>query len=58
MNLQWAVHNEQLLEHFEKVVALLKNFTKYSIEHIPREQNTVADGLANRAMNLMSDVIS
>jgi ribonuclease HI len=31
--------------------ALVARFPAFSVEHVPREQNTVADGLANAALD-------
>jgi ribonuclease HI len=43
-------------DYHAQVHELLKNFTAWEIIHIPRELNSEADMLANRAMNLMSNV--
>jgi ribonuclease HI len=36
---------------FRRVLALTGGFTSFSIEHVRRESNTVADGLANAALD-------
>lgn len=48
---EYRVKNEGLKPHYLKVLGLLKKFGSYSIRHIPREQNKVADKLANRAID-------
>ena len=52
INGQYRVKNEGLKPLYEEAVQLSAQFTHFSIEHIPREQNTQADAMANRAMNL------
>lgn len=36
---------------YDKIVKLLPNFKEFAIMHIPREQNKVADGLVNEALD-------
>lgn len=35
----------------QEAVGLLKRFKSYQVEHVPREQNGLADALANRALD-------
>ena len=47
----WKVKNENVRKQFVKVQALLKEFANIKFVHVPREQNKVADALANKAMD-------
>jgi ribonuclease HI len=49
---QYRVKNEGLKPLFEKANRLVNNFEKFCISHVRREQNTQADEMANKAMNL------
>lgn len=48
---QFKVKNQALKPLYQETMQLLKNFKNYSISHIRREQNYVADFLANQAMD-------
>jgi ribonuclease HI len=50
VNGQYRAKNEELKPLFSRVVSLLKKFTSYTLEHIPRDKNKVADGLASKAL--------
>ena len=52
MNGEYRVKNEGLKPLFEKANTLAADFEEFRISHIPREQNTQADEMANKAMNL------
>lgn len=52
MNGQYRVKNAGLKPLFEEAKSLAGQFAGFSIRHIRREQNTLADEMANRAMNL------
>ncbi len=52
MNGQYRVKNEGLKPLYEEANQLARQFKKFSIRHVRREQNTLADEMANRAMNL------
>ncbi|MCK5113592.1 MAG: ribonuclease HI family protein [Phycisphaerae bacterium] len=52
MNGQYRVKNAGLKPLFEKANSLTADFEKFAISHVPREQNTEADEMANKAMNL------
>ncbi|MCS7164475.1 MAG: ribonuclease HI family protein [Thermodesulfovibrio sp.] len=46
----YKVRNKNLIPLYEKVRNLLSNFKKYQIFHIHREDNSVADRLAKKAL--------
>ena len=56
MNGEYRVKNEGLRPLFERANVLIGQFNSCTIKHIGREENTVADGLVNRAINLGRDV--
>ena len=56
INGKWRVKNPQLAELCSESMDLLANFPAWSVSHIGREQNTQADELANRTMDLKKDV--
>ena len=51
MNGKWKMKAAHLRPLFLEAGALLASFPKRLIRHIPREQNTIADALANRAID-------
>lgn len=51
MNGVYPVKNKDLLQVHEDVLRLIAKFDAFSIMHVPREQNRVADAEANRAMD-------
>lgn len=53
----YRVRNAGLLPLFDRVMALLGNFRKWGIRHVRREQNRIADSLANDAMDAKSDTV-
>ncbi len=53
---QYRVKNEGLKPLYEEAKQLARQFQKFSIRHVRREQNTLADEMANRAMNLKQTV--
>ena len=48
---QYRVRDEKLKKLHGKAVSLLRRFDAYRIIHVPREQNRMADRLANRAID-------
>ena len=48
---QYKIKNQDLKELAKEVHGLLSGFTKWRAEHIPRELNSEADALANRALD-------
>lgn len=52
MNGQWKVKSENVRPLFREARILADQFAKFTISHIPREENAFADSLANRAMDM------
>ena len=50
INGQYRVKDKDLKPLYDSVLGLLDRFASYSIEHIPRSKNKVADGLASKAL--------
>ncbi len=48
---QYRVRNEGLRPLFDEALRLLRSFRKYELHHIPRERNTAADEMSNRAID-------
>lgn len=53
---KYRVKSENLKPLFDKAVALLETFEKWSIKHVRREKNKKADELANRCLNSGKDI--
>ena len=51
LNGQYRVKDERLKTLHERACALLRRFESYRIVHVGRERNTLADRLANRAID-------
>lgn len=51
MNGKWRIKHPNLKPLAIQAGALLASFPKREIRHIPREQNAIADALANRAID-------
>jgi len=51
---RYRVNAEHLKPLYCEVMTLLQSFTKYSVKHVPREQNARADQLANLAYVLVA----
>ena len=49
---EYKVKNAGLRPLFERCQRMAAGFDEFTIEHLPREENTEADRLANQAMNL------
>ncbi len=47
----WKVKHSEIIPLNNQAKTLFKNFKNISIEHIPREQNSEADRLANQAID-------
>lgn len=56
MNGEYRVRNPGLRELFEQAWALCRQVGRCSFQHVPRERNTRADGLVNRALDLRRSV--
>ncbi|KAK8800557.1 hypothetical protein WA158_006875 [Blastocystis sp. Blastoise] len=52
INNKYRCKSTNLKELNDTIKLLLNQFTYYSIQHIPREQNKIADQLANEAMDM------
>ena len=52
INGDYKVKNERMQILNRKVISLLKNFSSWSISHIPREKNSVADKLSKDGMRI------
>jgi ribonuclease HI len=48
----YKVKKTELKPYFEEASKRIQSFKKFSIQHIPREQNKKADSLANLALDL------
>jgi len=48
---RYRVKNAGLKPLFAKTLSLLREFERFEVEHVPREQNAHADTLANEAMD-------
>lgn len=51
MNGNYKVKNANIKPLFQEVRRIADQFRGFSISHVPREENTVADALANQAMD-------
>jgi ribonuclease HI len=51
LNGQYRVKSDNLRPLYEEIKDLLRRFEAFRIEHVPREENTEADRLANRAID-------
>ncbi|MDO4793027.1 MAG: ribonuclease HI family protein [Filifactor alocis] len=47
----YKVKNQGLRPYYEKVMNLIAGFELFSIHHVPRSENKVADSLVNRALD-------
>ncbi|MEI7837524.1 MAG: reverse transcriptase-like protein [Planctomycetota bacterium] len=52
----YRVKNAGLIPLFQQARTLCQGLKKVSFTHVPREQNTEADGLVNRALDLKRNV--
>lgn len=51
MNGNYKVKSENVKPLFQEVRRIADQFKSFTISHVPREKNTLADALANRAMD-------
>ena len=56
MNGQYRVKKPHLQELFEQAKELAAGLEKFTITHVPRDENQAADRLVNRAIDLKQDV--
>jgi ribonuclease HI len=47
----WQARNAEMIKQRNKVLEILGSFENVKFEHIPREKNSRADALANRAVD-------
>jgi hypothetical protein len=48
---KYAVRNAALKPLHAEATALLNSFSRYDVKHVPREENTLADEMSNRAID-------
>jgi ribonuclease HI len=48
---RYKVRNPKLLPLYKRVLALRERFNRVTLTHVPREENRVADSLANAALD-------
>lgn len=48
---EYKVRNQGLIPLYLQVKALIREFTRFSLTHVPREQNREADKLANQGID-------
>lgn len=46
---EWRIKDARLREIADAITSLTRSFESFSVEHVPREQNVVADELSKRA---------
>jgi formyltetrahydrofolate-dependent phosphoribosylglycinamide formyltransferase len=56
INGQYKVKNDNIRGLFAKAVELLGGFENWTVQYIPRDKNSEADELVNRALNLEQDI--
>ena len=54
VNKKYKISSSNLLPAHNAIIALLERFDKYTLKHIPREENKEADKLANEAIDLVN----
>ena len=55
VNGNWRINKEHLRALQRRVLALRDQFDSFSLRHIPRSRNTIADGLATSAILIAQD---
>ena len=53
---EYRVKNAGLRPYYEQATALARKFDRCEFHHVPREENTQADSLANMAMDCRADI--
>jgi len=48
---EYRVRNPRMRDLYEEVQTLLPEFSRVDVRHVPREENTRADALANQALD-------
>lgn len=54
----WSIKKEHLIDLYNQVVKELSNFDSYTINWTPRENNSIADKLATKALGYEEDPYS
>jgi len=52
---EYTVRNQQLKELFKKARELMEGFSSFSLDYIPREENVLADRIANSTLDKASE---
>ena len=58
MNKTWQIKNERMKLLHKECTDLSRSFTHVIFNHIPRDQNAIADSVANRVMNLKESFVT
>ncbi|HHW18592.1 MAG TPA: ribonuclease HI family protein [Firmicutes bacterium] len=53
---EYKVQSPNLIPLYQKVLSLLKKFSRWEISHVPREENKRADSLSNRILDLQEKI--
>lgn len=51
LNHEYKLKEKRIQEYFIEIWNLMLDFGKVSFHHVPREKNTIADGLVNKALD-------
>ena len=55
---QYKVRNENIKPLFDQIRHLVRGFKSFNVKHIPRSENTVADGLAKKAIKEQAKMVA
>jgi ribonuclease HI len=55
LEFRYKVRNPRLIPFFNRLLELKRQFSVFAVKHVPREQNTRADELANLALDRLED---
>lgn len=55
LEFRYKVRNPRLRPYFNRLLELKRQFNVFSVRHVPREQNSRADELANLALDRLED---
>jgi ribonuclease HI len=55
LEFRYKVRNPRLQPFFNRIIELKRQFLGFAVRHVPREQNTRADELANLALDRLDD---
>ena len=48
---RYRLRNPRLIPLYKRILDLRSRFQRVTLHHVPREENRVADGLANQALD-------